>query len=191
MVPASRGASIPGGGIVPSTTLSQTAAQLTKLATGMCFDVTNFLISRGYFLKLNHIGLILQESYMASLCILSLTSGGTSDSAETDELISETKEPIRDWLVSVYAATNRDYDYDVLVTNVVENLQSYYHHWCDQMTGGEEPMDCKEIGKWAPAATAACVKNISYELEQDLDITLSHEIGELNDIIYKHIGGIK
>lgn len=167
--------------------ISQTAERLVRLATGISFDVTNFLIGKGYFLKLNHIGLILQESYMTSLCLLSLMTGLQRNSTEQTEIIEETKEPLRDWLVSIYAATNRDYDYDVLVTNVIENLEPYYEHWCGQLTEGEDEIDCKDIGKWAPAATAACVRNIKDELEAELDITLTHEIRDLNDIIYRHV----
>lgn len=170
--------------------ISHTAERLTRLATGISFDVTNFLIGKGYFLKLNHIGLILQESYMTSLCILSLTAGLERNGDEQNSIIDESKEPLRDWLVSIYSATNRDYDYDVLVTNVIENLSLYYDHWCNQLTDGEEEIDCKDIGKWAPAATASCVRNIKDELETELDISLTHEIRELNDIIYRHIDSI-
>ncbi len=171
-------------------TISQTAEQLTKLATGISFDATNFLIGRGYFLKLNHIGLILQESFMTSLCVLSLNNGFQNDSQEIEHIILETQTPMRDWLTSIYAATNRDYDYDVLVANVIENLSSYYAHWCGKLTEGEEEIDCRDIGKWTPAATAACVNNITYELEQELDISLSHEVSELNEIIYRHINTV-
>ncbi|MCK5124738.1 MAG: hypothetical protein KAR42_00635 [candidate division Zixibacteria bacterium] len=167
--------------------ISQTAERLSQLTTGICYDATNYFIRKGYFLKINHIGLILQECYMASLCILSLQSGFYADREEIERIVKETHEPIRDWLVSIYSATNRDYDYGVLVTNVVENLFPYYSNWCQQLTGENNEIDCKDIGKWAPAATSACVRNIINELEQDLDITLSHEITDLNEIIFQHL----
>lgn len=167
--------------------MSDTAERLARLSTGTCIDVVNHLIGKGYFLKLDHIGMVLQECYMALLCILSLRTGRALDSDDIQSLVTETGDAIRNWLTGVYTATRRDFDYDHMVVELVENMYPYYQRWRQQLTGGDGEISDREIGKWIPAATAACIRKITAVLEQDLDINLSHEIDELNEIVYRHL----
>ncbi|MFH1699293.1 MAG: hypothetical protein ABIE07_01800 [Candidatus Zixiibacteriota bacterium] len=165
---------------------SETAEKLVVISSELCTEMTNYLIGRGYFLKLAHIGTILQENFAAVLCVLSLKENIISNANEMREVLDNSKTPLRDWLTAVYAATNREYDYENLVINAIDNLHPYYDQWCSMLFRDEE-VNGKDIGKWIPAATAACVKNITDELESDLDINLSHEVTDLNEIIYRFI----
>lgn len=172
---------------MPEQTYSaETAEKLVVVSSELCTEMTNFLISHGYFLKLAHIGSIMRESFAAILCVISLKENIISNADDMRDLLEDSKTPLRDWLTAVYAATNREYDYENLVALPIDNLNPYYKHWCDKLFNDEE-VNGKDIGKWIPAATAACVKNITDELETDLDVNLSHEINDLNEIIYRYI----
>ncbi|MEE9442029.1 MAG: hypothetical protein V3V99_05110 [candidate division Zixibacteria bacterium] len=172
---------------MPEQTYSaETAEKLVVVSSELCTEMTNYLITRGYFLKLAHIGSILRENFVAILCVLSLKENIISSVDEMKELLENSKTPLRDWLTAVYAATNREYDYENLVTNTIDDLYPYYNQWCRELFTDEE-VNGKDIGKWIPAATAACVKNITDELEMDLDVNLSHEVDDLNEIIYRYI----
>jgi len=165
---------------------SNVADQLVGLSTTLCTELANYLIGRGYFLKLNHIGLILQECYAAALCILSFRDGAFSSRDQTSAMIAATSGPIREWLMGVYAASRRDFDYESLAAEIADGLEAHYTRWCEQVTGGED-IEPGHAGRWIPAATSVCIRNITSALEQELDINLSYELGELNALIYRRI----
>lgn len=165
---------------------SNIADQLVGLSTTLCTELTNYLIGRGYFLRLDHIGLILRECYSAALCIMSIRDGAFSSRDQTSALIAATSGPIREWLMGVYAASRRDFDYESLAADIADGLEAHYARWCEQVTGGED-IGPGHAGRWIPAATSACIRNITSTLEEELDINLSYELAELNTLIYRRI----